>query len=65
MKRVTISRDAFARHDVVREKATGECAWCGQPARWRYGIHADGVHTRPSMGRKVFCSRSCERSYSL
>jgi len=59
----TISRDPFARCETVRQKASGECAWCGQPARFRYGTHADGITTRPSMGKRVFCGRSCERAF--
>ena len=64
--RTTISRDVFARCDTVREKvAKGqECAWCGQPARFRYGTHADGIMTRPSMQKRVFCGRSCERAFN-
>jgi hypothetical protein len=61
---VTIARDPFARVDTVREKAEGSCAWCGQPAKFRYGSHADGIHTRPNFQKAVFCSRSCERSYN-
>lgn len=63
---VTISRDPFARCDTVREKASdaGECAWCGQPARFRYGQHADD-RNRPSMDKRAFCSVSCRRAYYL
>ena len=61
-KTVAIARDSFARHDVVRQRAHGECAWCGQPARFRYGIHSDGG--RRSMQTRVFCGRSCERAFN-
>lgn len=62
MKTTTISRDVFARCETVREKASGECAWCGQPARFRYGTHHDDK-AKPSMGKRVFCGRSCERAF--
>ena len=61
---ITIARDPFARVDIIRTKATGECAWCGQPAKYRYGTHADGISTRPQYQKQVFCSRSCERSHN-
>ena len=64
MKTTTTSRDPFARTETVRQHASGECAWCGMPAKFRYGIHADGIHTRPEMQKRVFCGRSCERAYN-
>ena len=67
-KRVTISHDPFARESVVRETVTKhetqrECAWCGQPARFRYGTERDDSTRRASVNPKTFCSRSCARSY--
>lgn len=65
-KLVSIHRNPFARSETVRERISfaAECAWCGQPAKFRYGTHADGIATRPNMQQRVFCSRSCERSYN-
>lgn len=61
---IIISRDPFARHNIVREKVTEhcECAWCGQPAKFRYGINRDD-RNRNEMQEKVFCSRSCNKAY--
>ena len=63
--RTTIARDVFARCDTVREKvAKGhKCAWCGKPARFRYGTHADGIATRPSWANGEFCSVGCFRTF--
>ena len=66
-KRVTISRDPFSRTVLVRETITKhetrrECAWCGQPARFRYGTERDDTG-RAQINPKPFCSRSCARSY--
>jgi len=63
MNTVSISRDPFGRFNVVRQKAEGECAWCGQPAKFRYGINRDDKN-KNEMQEKVFCSRSCERDYN-
>jgi len=60
---LVISRDCFARVDKIREKASGECAWCGSPAKWRYGINRDD-RNKNEMQNKVFCSRSCEKSFN-
>jgi len=62
--KTTIQRHPFARVETVREKASGECANCGQPAKFRYGMHADGIATRPAMQRWVFCGRACQRSFN-
>ena len=63
-KFVTISRDAFARHDVVRTKCgPGEsCHWCGQPARFEYGIWWDDRRA-PDWALGAYCSIGCYRSY--
>ena len=58
---VSIARDPFARCDTVRQKAAGECAWCGSPAKFRYGTSPDAGGT--SMQKRVFCGRSCERAF--
>lgn len=65
----TISRDVFARMDVVRETVTKPdrkpCAWCGQLARFRYGVQPDSISGRVSWYDKMFCSVGCLRSYHL
>jgi hypothetical protein len=64
---VSISRDPFARCETVRARivAAAECAWCGQPARFRYGTLEDSrLSGRADMQRQVFCSRSCQRDYT-
>jgi hypothetical protein len=63
MKTVTIKHDAFGRFETVRTKAEGECAWCGQPAKFAYGTRNDGVFTKLAMDRKVFCSMPCRMQY--
>ncbi len=65
-KQVQINRDPFARVSLMREKASGECAWCGQPARFAYHWEDDS-RTFPDIGRareRVFCSVGCYRSFS-
>lgn len=67
-KRVTISHDPFARESTVREKINRhehkECAWCGRPARFRYGTERDDSPRRATVNPRPFCSRSCARDYS-
>lgn len=66
MKTTTIHHDGFARVETVRQKATGECAWCGSHAKFRYGtLRDDRLSGRADMQRMVFCGRSCERSFNL
>ena len=63
---VSIYRDSFARGNVVRETVPksdrGKCAWCGQPARFRYGWEDDS-RPRPFFDSHQFCGRDCSRSY--
>ena len=66
---IAISRDPFARRDVVRETVAKRdrkpCAWCGsRPGRFRYGAHADGICTRPELSRRAYCCADCARSDS-
>ena len=66
MRIVSISRDPFARMDVVRETVAKHdrkpCAWCGmRPGRFRYGVHHDGVRTRPEIGHRAYCCADCAR----
>jgi len=62
-KTTTISHDPFARCEVIRQKASGTCAWCGQPAKWRYGVNRDD-RGRNEMQSRVFCSISCQRDFN-
>lgn len=62
---VTVSRDPFARTELVRETvpvgARSPCWWCGQPGRFTYSTETDGGRTYPHPG--VFCSVYCFRTY--
>ena len=64
---VPVSRDPFARHDVVRvlidEDERGECAFCGQVARFNYGIWPDGVYRATEISDTQFCGIGCWRDY--
>lgn len=67
MTRVSIERDPFARGNVVRETIPrderGACAWCGQPARFRYGWDDDQGPRYSSMDTRQFCSKGCYDSF--
>jgi len=65
MNVVTISRDPFAREDLIRVKADviGSCAWCGRKGKFRYGVWRDGIRTRPEFDSHLFCSVSCYRTF--
>lgn len=69
-----ISRDVFARFDIVRENVlvTNEtCRWCGQVKQtpkgkkylFRYGCWDDQKHLPEWDLKLLFCSISCWRSY--
>lgn len=59
-----ISRDPFARHCTVRKNAQpGSCAWCGQQAKYVYGVQ-DDQHERTFWTKHKFCSVGCYRTYS-
>ena len=62
---ISVSHDAFARTEVVREKVSGTCAWCGGKARFRYGTRSDGLTTRPSLNPRAFCNITCYRSFAV
>ena len=67
MNLITINHDAFARYETVRRLLEKEeactCSWCGNRAKFEYGIHNDGVYTKPEMDGIAFCSISCRRIY--
>jgi hypothetical protein len=65
----SISRDPFARGDVVREtilpRYRSSCAWCGsRPGRFRYGWSDDGRPADIGWSNREFCSIDCHRSYN-
>lgn len=63
MKRVTISRDPFARCETVRRvvRVDVECAGCTRRARFQYGTEADGISARVSWSPVLVCSIQCFR----
>lgn len=70
MPRVSISRDPFAREEIVREtvETTSTCKWCGQHRRggtklFRYGIQPDSISGRINWIDGDFCSIGCMRNY--
>lgn len=60
---VSISRDPFARHNIIRRKASGKCMWCGSPAKFEYGYSPDAVAVKHTWMKGVFCGISCARIY--
>jgi len=58
-----ISRDPFARLDVVRRvvRSDNTCAWCGQKGKFQYGMWPDDG--KPHFNKKMFCSVDCYRMY--
>ena len=63
MKRVTISRDAFARSEVVRRviRVEVECAGCTRRARFQYGRLSDGIRTQVHWSPVLVCGLACLR----
>lgn len=72
MSYVTLSRDPFARQDLIRcvegqdEHCQNGCAWCGRNRKtgrlFRYGIETDNGHSY--WDAKAFCSLACRKSYN-
>ena len=60
---ITWDHDAIARMGLVREKASGTCAWCGGKARFRYGTRNDDATRRPFLNPQAFCNIRCYRSF--
>jgi len=53
----TISHDAFARFEFVRERIDGKCKNCGQPSKFRYGsVPDDRMSGRVDWVRGGYCS---------
>jgi len=63
MNVVTISRDPFARHDVIRQRVNGTCSFCGNPAKFKYGHCPDAVWPRNNWAKGEFCGIACARAY--
>lgn len=70
-KKTTLSHDAFARTETVRETVwhSGVCNWCGGTGRlpgrlFRYGTEEDDRPGRVNWWRGVFCSVTCARDYN-
>ena len=67
---IAISREPFARLDVVRrlvDTASG-CSWCGGRRRsgrlFQYGVDPDSLMSRTAWTRGLFCSKACHDSYN-
>ena len=64
-----IARDPFARATLMRvtleKQERKECAWCGQPSRFRYFWEGDArpVRSWELRNRGQYCSVGCWRSY--
>jgi hypothetical protein len=63
MKTTTISRDPFARSEVVRRvvKTDVECAGCARRARFQYGRLSDGIRTQVHWSPVLVCGLACLR----
>jgi hypothetical protein len=63
-----LSRDPFAREDVIRETVETDfsCEWCGSRKNnrrlFRYGVWTDSPDKKHWQS-KLFCSVGCMRSY--
>lgn len=58
-----LSREPFGHYSTVSQvDKSGSCAWCGQPAKYRYGVFED-QRNRPNWQKQAFCSIQCSRSY--
>ena len=66
---VSVSRDPFAREDIVREtvETSGSCKWCGNTRRggklFHYGVQPDSINGRVNWIDGLFCGISCMRTY--
>lgn len=76
-----ISHDAYARQSVMRKRCNQfqSCTWCGNRARWKYGIQADDslrgvIHCRTASqfdreskirwSNGQYCSIGCYRQWN-
>ena len=66
---VTISRDPFAREELVRQTVASQsgCDWCGQHRKggklFQYGTDRDDRPYRPNWHKGLFCSKPCHDDY--
>jgi hypothetical protein len=70
MSYAVISRDPFARQDLVRRQMPARadgCAECGNLNRngklWQYGTDPDRIVARTSWHVGVFCSKACHDAH--
>jgi hypothetical protein len=61
--KTTVSRDPFARSEVVRRvvRVEVECAACTRRARFQYGVEHDGIRTQVHWSPVLVCSLACHR----
>ena len=61
--KTTVSRDPFARCEVVRRvvKTNLECPGCTRRARFQYGTEFDGIGSRVHWDPLLVCSLACFR----
>jgi hypothetical protein len=61
--KTTVSRDPFARCEVVRRivRVDVECAGCARRARFQYGTEHDGIGARVHWSPVLVCSLACHR----
>jgi hypothetical protein len=57
--KTVVSRDPFARSEVVRVDV--ECAGCARRARFQYGVEHDGIRARVHWSPVLVCSLACHR----
>ena len=67
---VSISRDPFAREELVRRVIHTEktCDWCGNNCHNRlfeYGIESDALYHRVNWIKGHFCSVNCMMDFYL
>lgn len=59
---VQIYRNPFGRASLMREKDKGECRWCGNRGRFKYGWEVDRVNKGDIDFEGPFCSVGCYRA---
>jgi len=61
--KTAVSRDPFARSEVVRRvvRVEVECAGCTRRARFQYGTQCDGIGVQVHWSPVLVCSLACHR----
>lgn len=62
-----ISHDAYARQSLMRKRCAQfqSCIWCGNRARWKYGIQADdSLRGVIHWSNGQYCSIGCYRQWN-